>query len=232
MIADDSVMPLCAHCAHSYSKTFRMLRFGSTLQLAGPVIALFLILSGCKQESGDLRAELERAKERTKQTEARLGATRAELRAQSPLDGSPDRNQTGTPQPITAELVKQGPLLRGGPDDCPGKAFVKIRAEQGINCASYQAEISSWVERCVENCDKDAIAKETIQNAMFRCAAWCTSKKCNQASFIPPAEGCSADGCYVDPKDCPNEKCPKKEYCSLIDANRVWNCFCRDMVPT
>ena len=192
------------------------------------LVAACLMPAGCKPESGNVQAELQGLREKQAQTEAQLRETQAQLRAQSPTSRTPMRLQPGKPQQITAELLKQGPVQRG--DDCPGDAFTIIRTERGTSCDTYEAEISSWVDGCFGDCDKNAMATQTIRNAMARCSEWCTIKKCNKASFIPPEDGCGTYDCYVAPEHCPNQNCPKREYCSLKHGDSVFNCLCRDVI--
>jgi hypothetical protein len=82
----------------------------------------------------------------------------------------------------------------------------------------------------VERCDQQEIARRTVEVAAGRCAAWCTEKSCGTASFVPPPGGCVATDCYRNAEDCPAERCPLREYCSLPDTQRVWNCLCRDVI--
>ena len=192
------------------------------------LVAACLMPAGCKPESGNVQAELQGLREKQAQTESQLRETQAQLRAQLPTSAAPTRLQPGKPQQITDELLKQGALQRG--DDCPSEEFTVIRAERGTSCDTYEAEISSWVDGCFADCDKHAIATQTMRNAMARCSEWCTSKKCNKASFVPPENGCGAYGCYLSPERCPNQNCPKREFCSLIHGDRVFNCLCRDVI--
>jgi hypothetical protein len=115
---------------------------------------------------------------------------------------------------------------------CPSEASTHVRAEAGTSCATYEAEVSVWVARCVGECDEEDLTRWAVRLAAARCSTWCTEKSCGTASFIPPPDGCRERNCFHDPLTCPDAQCPLREYCSLIDTERVWNCFCRDLIPS
>ena len=156
-------------------------------------------------------------------------ATRAKHDALAPLSGSPARNQDGQPQ-----IFEAYPEIRAdeaAKADCPSASFAVVRNEQGASCATYQAEISTFIERCVAECDAADIARRTVELGAGRCSQFCSEKKCGaRVTFVPPPEGCAVSDCGASPTPCPDPACPLLEYCSLLDINRVWNCFCRDLI--
>jgi hypothetical protein len=130
-------------------------------------------------------------------------------------------------EPLSADLA-------GVPDDpdCPADPFTRVRSWQGDDCDSYQAEIVAWAGGCVERCDELGMAQVAIHLAMGACSAWCSERSCSRATFVPPPEGCVRHDCYLSSRRCPAEHCPFNEYCTLPGDDRVWNCFCRDMIET
>jgi hypothetical protein len=196
------------------------------------ILAAVAALVGCapggtSEEDAKKIAELE---ERLAGQEQECQAIEDERDAAAPLPGLPEAEQEGPP----LEEIPEVPALpiEVKDDDCPMTRWAIVRAETGNNCATYQAEISSWAEWCVPECDRPGITLQAVKIAAARCSEFCSSKGCGQrVTFIPPPNGCGAYQCF-DSKSCPKAECPLLEYCSLIDINRVWNCFCRDLIPT
>lgn len=162
--------------------------------------------------------------------EASEDVTSAKLNALPPLAGSPMQNQDGEPQVFDG--FKSDVSEEVSEDNCPSDRFAIVRAETGTNCGSYQAEISSFFERCVDDCDAADIARRTLELGAARCSQFCSEKRCGaRVTFIPPPKGCEMSNCFENFSRCPDPACPDFEYCSLIHIERVWNCFCRDLVP-
>jgi len=186
------------------------------------VVVLFSI-AACKGVDSNFERRLAKL-------EAREAATSTELTALTPVAGAPKRNQDGRPEVF--EGLKPDVSEEVSKADCPLRRFAVVRAETGTNCATYQAEISSFIDRCVDDCDAADIARRTVELGAARCSQFCTEKRCGaRVTFIPPPQGCAASDCFESLSDCPDPACPVREYCSLISINRVWNCFCRDLVP-
>ncbi|HEX6188596.1 MAG TPA: hypothetical protein VFZ40_10990 [Pyrinomonadaceae bacterium] len=161
--------------------------------------------------------------------DARLRALEAEVRAQSPLRRNPEALETGNATPVGTTRDEGEPKP---PANCPSSGFTIVRAEAGTKCDDYQAEISAFEGRCVGDCDRKSIDLSLIRSAGAQCVEFCQKKGCSKASFIPPPNGAAAYGCYTDPNQCPKAECPTREYGSLIDTRRVFNCVCRDIIPT
>lgn len=106
----------------------------------------------------------------------------------------------------------------------------RIRASTGERCEDLRAEITAWTSWCVERCDENGTDLVAVRAAMAECSAWCSERGCPTASFLPPEDGCARYACFEDSATCPTDRCPWSEHCSLIDARRVWNCYCRDLV--
>ncbi len=202
------------------------------LPLARWAVSLGLVAAvSCASPSDDAAPRLERLERDVARLDAELGEAQAQLGAQGPLAGLPAKDEEGEPLPIEPGNFKGDPVEDADPD-CPEMIRTYIRAEQGSTCADYEAEISVFLAHCVAACDADAIARRTIRIAMNVCSQWCSEKRCGTTSFIPPPAGCRAGNCFPSADDCPSQRCPLREYCSLISTDRVWNCFCRDIVPT
>jgi hypothetical protein len=162
--------------------------------------------------------------------EARESMTSTKLTALAPLAGTPKRNQDGQPQVF--EGAEPGVSEEVSNADCPSNSFALVRSETGTNCATYQAEISSFIQRCVDDCDAADLARRTVELGAARCSEFCTDKNCGaRVTFIPPPQGCTIYNCFENFSECPDPACPDVEYCSLIHIDRVWNCFCRDLIP-
>lgn len=186
------------------------------------VIGLLVSVSACVRVDSNFEKRLE-------ELETRERANRAKLNALVPLAGVPTQNQKGQPQVFEKFERTDSEEVSNG--NCPSSSVARVRAESGADCATYQAEISSLVERCVSNCDQASIAIRTVQLGAARCSQFCTDKGCGaRVTFIPPPQGCSETFCDKTLSECPDRRCPKFENCSLIHINRVWNCFCGDLI--
>ena len=190
-----------------------------------------LVLLGCPGPRDESAQRLERLEEDASGMAAVLGETRAEQRNERP--GTPATGQRAAGEAVAVDEGFVSELMKGGAgdDDCPVTEYTTIRAEVGNNCATYAAEITTWIGRCVAECDKNDLDQRAIRLAMGRCSAWCTSKSCNKASFVPPPAGCAASDCYDSTQEpCENEECALREYCSLLSTTRPLNCFCTDII--
>ncbi|MEZ5332697.1 MAG: hypothetical protein R2991_11725 [Thermoanaerobaculia bacterium] len=156
-------------------------------------------------------------------------ADRARARFESRAAGVPSRVQEGAPErsePLPPELMPEEDPA------CPSALDAGVRASEGTDCSSYRAEIIAWAGGCVERCDELGTALLAVRLAMGTCSQWCSERSCPTATFIPPPDGCAIHQCYEGSEECPDETCSLREYCSLLDTHRVWNCFCTDLVPT
>jgi hypothetical protein len=156
---------------------------------------------------------------------------RSERDAAVPRPGLPNAVQEGEPLDEIAPMSKAPIEVMDRGDECPTESFAVVRAQAGTSCATYTAEVSAWMTWCIPDCDRAALSLRVVELAAGACVDFCSSKGCGaRVTFIPPPNGCTVHNCY-DTAPCAAE-CRWREYCSLIDTMRVWNCFCQDLVPT
>ena len=161
--------------------------------------------------------------------DARLRVLEAQVREQSTLRGNPEALETGKAIPVGTTPDQGEPKP---PANCPSSGFTVVRSEAGTKCDDYQAEIGAAEARCVADCDRKSIELILIRSAGAACVEFCQKKGCSKATFIPPPNGAATYDCFVSATLCPKPECPTRENATLLDFRRVWNCVCRDIIPT
>lgn len=174
------------------------------------------------------------AEQATEPTPREQEARDDELRRAPGDDGASRVDWTGEVEPI---------VLRGGDEqEIGGEAIascgtlatdVLVRDTEGATCSTFAAEISGKAWRCTDDCDRAAVARAAVQASAAECSAWCSRQNCGTATFFPNPNGCDAYQCFeTEGAECEDPDCPRYEYCIDVVETRVWNCFCRDLIPS